>query len=635
MQFRLLFLLLLSTIAFQSMGSKAPQDTLLAPNDVRWFNAGQLEDPFGFTPQKIDTTITGFQLYDFAHRSKRFFAHRGNVGHATRKLKFNPFPGYYFRPAAGNLFDGYHFDPQNVPFYQLRHVYSELFYVMGADNEQLFYAMHNQRLNENLTAGAKYQVVNAPGSYNHLASRHSNVRFSLHYRLPGDRYQVLGSFISNRNQLQESGGLENRLDFEANPNMDVVLMPSATSQTRETIVNIHQFYQTGFFLNRPGQENTTDQQFLNLGRLTHEFSWRSQSLVFNDPSAPLSIFPTPPTNATFTFDSTRIHIVENRIGWSNFPLTTGRGRFPFNFRVFLKHSFIDIRQPLTVSPEKEVLFDRQRFSQIVQGAEVESDQNRFLSGTAYANYTLGGYHEGDVSMGTSLVVGRPQQNYRLRLRADLHNVEAPFFLSRFSSNYISWNNDFSKQTISRAGMQLQSNWFSAGVNYFLLNNMVYVGPQGLPMQNPNTFGMLQASLDFNTRLGPFRTRHNILFQYTAETQFEQFPEWVSYHSAFFDFPLFSRALFVNVGFDVQFNSAYQPMGYLPMIRQFYAQNQFTANHLVVANAFATFDIQRTRLFLMAQNIGALLPESPVLYHIPFYPLPGMAIKFGVSWKFFD
>jgi len=630
---QLFFILLLLLILPNWTQAEQPSIALLAPTDVTWFTPDQLEDPFGFLPKPIDTTIIGFQRYDFSFRNNPFFAHRGNVGHAVRWLEFRPYSGIRFTPHATSAFGGVHFTPDSIRLYELRHVFSELYYVTGADNEQLFFANHNQKFSERFFGGFKYQAVSSPGSFNHIASNHTNVKFTIHYRLPGDRYQVLGSFISNRNRLQESGGLENRLDFEANPNMDIVRMPSATSQTRETIVNLRQFYQTGFYLNQANED--AQQRFLNLGRLTHEFSWISQALVFNDPASPISFFATPPANTNFTFDSTRISILENRIGWSNFPLQTARGRFPFNLKLFLKHSFIDIQQPLSADATRKITWDRRRYNQVVQGAEIETDQSLFLSGKAFANLTLGGYHDGDVSLGATVAMGRPEQRYRLQFIADLHNRQAPYFLSRFSSNYVRWDNNFAKQTIARAGVVLQSDWISAGINYFVLNNMVFLGPQGLPIQNTNTLGLLQANLTVQSRLGPLRTINRILFQRVSDTPFENFPELVSYHSVFFAFPLFNRAMHLNVGMDVHFNTAYQPMGYLPMVRQFYAQDHFMASETILANAFATFDVQRTRFFLKAQNLGALLPNAPIVYHIPFYPLPGMAIKFGVSWMFFN
>lgn len=636
----ILFLVLL--FSFGKSGAFSASDTIEKPSVVPWFTREQLQDPFDMKPNFADTSITGFQHYDFSYRHRFFFANTGNVGHATRFLQFSPFIDASFSPDGSGLFQGYRFEPQSLRFYRPRHVFTEMFYVTGANREQLFYAKHNQKFTDNLYAGLKYQVVNSPGAYNHMASRHSNVYLAIDYRLPNNRYQVLGSFISNRRQLQESGGLQNHLDFEIDRNRDIVLLPRADSRTREMILNVKHFYQTGFYL--PGGEgnNQDDRRFVNLGRISHEFSLRRMALLFNDPARPDTLFPTPPAIDGPTFDSTRVSILQNQVSWSNFPLRTGRGGFPFNFRVFLKHSFIDIKQPLilvhggdTVQQAGAYLFEQDRFSQLVQGAEIETDQTRFFSARAYGNMTLGGYNEGDFSLGGTVVFGRPEQYPRIFLEAGIHQQETPYFLSRFRGNYVSWNNDFDKQFIGHSRARVQWRWLTAEANYYLLNNMVFVGSERLPVQNTNTFSVLSASLGLDVGLGPFRTRHKVLYQHIGDENFEQFPELVSYHSAFFEFSMFQRAMDLNLGFDFFFNSPYNPMGYLPMIRQFYTQTGFRSNNSWMADAFATIKVQRTRFFLKAQNVGSMLPGAPVQYQIPFYPLPGMAIKFGISWMFYD
>ncbi|HSV87799.1 MAG TPA: putative porin [Bacteroidales bacterium] len=617
-------------------------DTLISPSVVPWFTNEQLQDPFDLTPNHVDTSIIGFQHYDFSHRYGFFFANKGNVGHATRFLKFSPYTSKAFSPDGEGVFQGYRFEPQNLRFYRPRHVFTEMYYVTGANREQLFYAMHNQKFTENLYAGLKYQVVNSPGAYNHMASRHSNVSFTIDFRLPNNRYQVLGSFISNRRQLQESGGLENHLDFETDRNRDIVLLPNAYSRSREMILSVQQFYQTGFYV--PGNEgaNENNRRFINLGRINHEFSLRRSAFVFDDPSTPVELFPTPPANTDATFDSSRVSILENLISWSNFPLRTGRGAFPFNFRVFLKHSLVNIRQPsLNVAgggagqEAVEFQFEHDRFSQIVQGADIETDQTRFFSARAFAHMTLGGYHDGDFALGGSVIFGRPENRPRIFLEAGIHQKQPPYLLSRFRSNYISWDNDFSKQFIGHARARIQLGWMSAEANYYLLNNMVFIGSARLPVQNANTFSVFSAALGLNAGLGPFRTRHQILYQHIGNENFEQFPELVSYHSAFFDFSLFRRAMNLNLGVDVYLNTAYHPMGFLPMLRQFYSQTTYRSNNSWIANGFATIKVQRTRFFIQVQNVGSMLPDAPVQYQIPFYPLPGMAIKFGISWMFFD
>lgn len=634
--------LLLGT--FSSMARMA--DTLKPASVVPWYTEEQLQSPFEALPNMIDTTITGFQLYDFVYRSDSFFANKGNPGHITRLLKFNPELGHGFQLYPQELFPGYRFKHENLCFYRPVHVFTDLFYVMGSEREQLFNALHNQKFHEALHAGFNYQLVNSPGFYTQTGTRNSNIYVTLDFQLPDKRYQALGSFISNRFENQEGGGLADRLAFEQDPNSDFVFLPDAKLQMRETAVNIHHFYQTGFYVGGSGDDTLAERRFINLGRINHEFSWRRESFVFDDPQAPASFYETEPFNSGSTYDSTLVNTIENLVSWSNFPLQSGRGRFPFNFKIYLKHQVINIKQPLYEDGEpveeggKAASTDlypqlKDQFSQVVQGVELESDQTRFLSGKAFAHLTLGGYNDDDLGIGASITLGRPEQKHHFSAQAAFFQQAVPYTFSRFFGNYISWENDFSKQQIGHARLLYQSNWLSLEGNYYLLTNMAYMGPEALPLQNTSTFGLLSAGLGLKAGIGAFQTLHKVLFQYAGDLEFEQFPELVSYHSLFFDFSLFKKAMDMNLGFDIFYNAPYSPMGYMPVIRQFYAQDGYESNHVIMADAFATIKVKRTRFFLKAQNLTSFIPDFPQVYAIPFYPLPGFAIKFGVSWMFFD
>lgn len=623
-----------------------PADTLRSSSEVPWFSEEQLQSPFEALPNIVDTTITGFQLYDFVYHSEFFFVNKGNPGHITRGLQFRPSLGHGFQLYGQELFPGYRFKHESLRFYRPNHVFTDLFYVMGSEREQLFNALHNQKFHETLHAGFNYQLVNSPGFYTQTGSRNSNIYLTLDFQLPSRRYQALGSFISNRFENQEGGGLVDRFAFEQDPNSDFVFMPEAELRHRETALTIHHFYQTGFYVG--GNENDTleTRRFINLGRINHEFFWRRQAFVFDDPQSPVEFYEAEPFNPTSTYDSTFVNTLQNLVSWSNFPLQSGRGKFPFNFKLYLKHQLVDIKQPLFIEPvpgegegteetDQEYRQQNERFSQVIQGVELESDKSRFLSGKAFAHLTLGGYNDEDLGIGASFVLGKPVQTHQVSMQAAFYQQEVPYSFSRFYGNYISWENDFPKQQIGHAQLLYQSNWLSLEGNYYVLSNMVYLGPEALPLQNTSTFGLLSAGIGLRAGIGVFQTRHKVLYQYVGELEFEQFPELVSYHSVFFDFSLFKRAMDLNVGFDLFYNAPYTPMGYMPVVRQFYAQDGYETDHVILADAFVTIKVKRTRFFLKAQNITSFLPDFPQVYAIPYYPLPGFAFKFGVSWMFFD
>ena len=120
----LLLALLFSRLAVAVL----PEDTLMPRLSIPWFTEEQLQSPFDAVSNYIDTTITGFQHYDFAHKAGFFFANKGNVGHATRLLEFNPLSGHNFQLDGGGLFPGYRLTHSKLKFYRPNHVFTDVFY---------------------------------------------------------------------------------------------------------------------------------------------------------------------------------------------------------------------------------------------------------------------------------------------------------------------------------------------------------------------------------------------------------------------------------------------------------------------------------------------------------------------------
>jgi hypothetical protein len=620
------------------------QDTIVPPSAVvPLFTLDMLEQPFEARQLFVDTTLTGFQRYRFVERASPFYAYKGNIGHVVRLMGFHPDTDQRFSLDGPSLYPGSLLRAEQMVLYRPEYVFTDLYYALGSGREQSFYAQHTQRLHDNVYAGVLYQVVSSPGIYDRMGARNGSVRFNMDFLTPDERYQVVGSYISNRFENQESGGLKNHLNFEEDEARDSVFLYRAMSRYRETAINIHQFYQTGFFTSPQGDSHS-EPRFINLGRIHHHFQYRRQAYVFDEAAPPAPLYFPPPANPRATLDSTIIHRIENQLSWSNFPLQSGRGAFPFNFKLSIQHAFTDIKQPDFFVPPvddpdaeapDDYLHIRENYHQFTQEVELETDRNRFFSGRAGARFTFGGYNDDDLELNATLHVGRENQTHRLEIGAGYSMVEAPYFLQRFSGNYIAWNNDFDKMRTARASAIYKNPLFSLDGGFFLLSNMVFMNKHAFPEQNTNTFSLITAGMTADLNIGAFRTYHNIRYQHTASRQFESFPSLISLHSFYFDFAMFQKALLVHAGLDLKYNSPYQPMAYMPVVRQFYAQDHFDTGHDVLLDAFVNFKISRVRLFLKFEHILGWLTDAGPVYMIPFYPLPERTIKFGISWMFFD
>ncbi len=635
-----------------------------SPSVIPWYTQGMLESPFTFQQKFVDTTHTAFQLYDFFAPGNPFVAGKGNVGHPSRLLEFKPDTDNTFSLFSNDPYQHYRFQHNHIHFFRPKHVFTDLFYVTGADREQLFYGLHSQRFQEKLYVSGKYRIINSPGQYSRMAARNSNVYLSVDYQDPGERYQLLGSFISNRIETHESGGLRNHIAFEENPVRDSVFMYSASSNYRETAIHLNHFYRTGFYIHEEnGQDDVSgsdndqhvdstdvslpvdsagEKRFINLGRVNHHFSYQRRSFVFDEKAPPSNFYQNTALESSFTHDSTYVHTIENQVSWSNYPIYQEDATFPFNFRLSLTHRMVNIQQPIYEwdSEPEEVKDDypmsKVRFNQVIPGVSIESDKSRFFSFDGFTRLTLGGYNDEDLDIGGSVYLGRADHHNRFQASVLLSQKEAPYFSSRYSSNYVRWDKDFEKTNIVNVSARfLQKNNLSAHANYYLLTNAVFMNADALPEQNPDAFSVFTAGVSAQLGIGVLQSRHSILYQYVGSERFDRLPPIIGYHSVFADLSLFDKAMYAQIGFDILYNSPYKPMAYMPVIMQFYSQESYESAFDIYVDAFLTAKIKRTRFFLKLQNILGIITDIQPVYPVPFYPLPETAFKFGLSWMFYD
>jgi hypothetical protein len=612
----------------------------LPPSAIPWYSREQLQNPFTLMPNYVDTNLLGFHHYDFAAKKSLFYAHKGNPGHAYRPLVFNPDLSPGLDPGHLRLYGDYLFTHEQLRYYRPKHVFTDLYYMIGDNREQLFYGKHSQKLHETLYLGFQYRVVNSPGAYSRLGSRNVNLYLTADYLHPSKRYQALGSFIINRLRNQQSGGLIDPATFEENEVSDNVILLRAESWYRDVSLNLSHFYQTGFYV---GGDTVQQGRFINLGRFNHDFSYARKAFNFVEDAQPYPFYDYEPHYPQKTFDSTVVHQIKNEISWSNFPLESGRGTFPFNFRIFLQHSINTIQQPwfpenkpLVDSLDQNIYYyDKYNYNEIIQGIELQSDQTRFLSFGGFANVTVGGYNDEDFHAGAYLNLGRPDRNYHLDGMLRVANMEAPYFYNTFRSNYISWENNFDKMQVLNLRGRLHIPWVRLEGNYYLLNNMVYFNRDALPVQNTSGFGFFSLGAYSDIEIGRFGFRNHGVYQYSTTANFEDYPAFISYHSVYLNLDLFDRALINQLGFDLHFNPGYRAMSWMPVTRTFYTQSDYTTRDKFLVDVFWSGKIKRARLFVKYQNLLGLVFDIKPHYDIPFYPVPESMFKFGVSWMFFD
>ena len=627
MRHTILLVMLISSVLMEAKAHAPEPETTIVP----WFTPEILFNPF-FNKNILDTAIAGFQRYDpFEKTRSPFFAGKGNIGHVSRSIVFQPEMDAVFSLFTDDWYSGYLLDFKKQRFYRPEYVFTDIFYVSGSENRQLFHAKHNQRLGEKVYGGVKYQTVNSPGAYSRLASRNAAIALWTDVQLT-DNYGFLGSFALNRIINKESGGLINHVNFEEDAARDSVFLYRAESRYRDVGFNIHQYYRLDF-----GNKDTL--QGLNLGVIRHQFYYKRTALLFDEDAPPTPVFyDHNPLNPQFTFDSTLVYEIGNKIAWSNRMHNASHKRSaPLFLELSASHTLVRIDQPLYSGETSagDYLLFRNSYAQMGYGMRMASDPRRLFSFDASANYIAGGYNDGDFNLGGNIRFRPGKGSARLVFTGHYAEKEAPWFMRHFRGNYISWFNDFDKSRTLRMGLSFLSDFLSVEGNYYLMNRAFFMNADALPAQTEGSFPVFTAAISGNADFSVFRSRHRLIYQHTDEKAYDRFPAFASFHSIYAEFNMFDDALHLNTGFDIRYNAPYKPMAYMPMVRQFYIQDDFESGHDLIMDVFVTARISRVRLFVKFEHFLGLLTDAPPVYQIPFYPVPESTFVFGLSWMFFN
>ncbi|MBS4012485.1 MAG: hypothetical protein KGZ97_01825 [Bacteroidetes bacterium] len=615
---------------------------------VAYFKFRQIVSPFYQYPSYIDTTLTGFQIYDFANKNDRlFFASKGNIGHSTMNLVFNPISDDLFPLFFENHHYGYINSISDLNFYKPNHVSSELYYVFGSSREQLFYAKHAQKANDNLYFGFAYNVISSPGRYSRLNARNNSLYGLVDYTTTNKKYQLISTATYGKIMNHESGGLEDRLAFEDDDVRESVILSQAQYKHYDFEITLNHYYKLGFDINDRGTSEKTDSVYgkdkkahFNLGRIGHEAVLKRKSFVFEDKSAVSSFFDKEPFNVNQTYDSTVVMFAQNELSWSNYPQQGDLLYLPVNFKLYLKHQYIELKFPNLSAPRVEdgkaiYFFNKWHFNQYIPGIEVQSDNTKYISLKGKAEYTMLGYNDSDMLITAGLGVGRDVDKHKVLINASYSEKAAPYFYHYYIGNYQNWGTKFDKIKMTNASVRYLFNGIELGGDYFIINNMVFMNESLEPTQNQSTLNTYNLSIKTDHKFYGIGLKNYIVYQYVPNESFIDYPKLMSYNSLYYENKLFKKVMDFQLGFDFYYNSSYHPSAFMPVVMQFYKQQDFKSPDLYLLDVFLNVKISDVRVFLKYQNILGLIMDTPVNYQIPFYPFPESMFKFGISWLFFD
>ncbi len=579
-----------------------------------------------------DTSITGFQQYDPAWKLNHFCAELGNIGLPYNSTIYKPnlTTVFYLKKNTSNA---YLYKNDRIKYYRPLSPYTKLHYANGAKKEQFFRGIHSQNIFRTFTFGIDFRFIHSPGYYKQQKADDKNLVIKGQYYTKNKRYGVIANYVHNKNIVEENGGIVSDRVFENNLETDRQLYETNLSDAKNEIKHGSVYLNQYFYLSKAHRNDTADSLKINrkfhLGKLTHSFLWTRDQYAYID-NNPLSDFYSnydPPLDSNKTFDTTSFTMYENELHWSNL----GPDDKPADKHVYvhfgIKHQLIKFGIDTT---QKEL-------QQLVPSGGFSI----FLFNSFRLNFDLdlvfGEYNGGDYNAHASVnqYLGNRERNLGL-LKIDVRYVKKmpAWFYQRYISNHFRWDNNFSRQEYIIGNFAYQFKNLHVGANINQIRNYVYLDKNAHPKQYGESFSVFQVFVKKPFRFGKFGIDDYVALQKSTNEDILRLPEISAHLSIHFTTGLFKSATTIQPGIEVFYNTGYYGDAYMPALRSFYLQDETKVGNYIIADVFLNAKVKRALFFLKYYhfNNGWL---GYNYFAVPHYPLQDAALKFGISWRFYD
>jgi hypothetical protein len=653
---------LILTVFFISVCGILAQDTGADKEDqqspdtasVFFFHADQRWPGASALYHTADTLLTGFQFYDPAEGTDLLNAVNGNIGLAYKPMIFKHHGSSGFRFTPYN-FDAYLLNNANIRYYHSFIPYSNIAYSFGKGKEQLFSVTHSQHLARGLSLGIDLRIINSVGLYNRQKSDNSSVAIQGQFISDNERYAVLANYRNNRFKWRENGGITDDSAFISNTETDrkriATRLSNADNLIKESGFQINQYYYFGrnprlAERNKSGidtlqgtvktgpdslmQSTLPGKLFFNPERTNffrHTFTYTRNALLYTD-TDPLSGFYNNIYNdSTSTFDSVFFHEFTNQLIFEGgVGKARGSGKAVL-LRAGIEHAFSTYKNDTII----------RRFNRLTPFAYISANAFGIAKAEGKIWFSNGAPFNGDKGIAAMLTLPAFDNSTswgNLYASLALDALQPDYIYQFHASNHFSWENSFGQQTILGGKVMYKRKYVQAGFNVYNLDGWVYFDENALPARAEGSVAVSQFYGLADITLGSVGLQAFAVWQNASKPGILRLPDIAGRATATYSVALFKKALYLQTGFSLMYNTAFFADAYMPALRSYHLQSRIKTGNYPYVDGFVNLRVKRARIFLVMKHLNSGL-SGYNYFMVPSYPMPDRGFRFGVSWNFFD
>ncbi len=349
-------------------------------------------------------------------------------------------------------------------------------------------------------------------------------------------------------------------------------------------------------------------------------------------------------NPLESYDSIRVTKLDNKIFLKLQPWASDGiiSRINVGIGDKLQHFYMyDDLTPLA-KPRKNV------WNSIYLYGGAEGQYKQYFNWDADAQYTFFGDELNDLYVGGNLNFQffpfRKHKKDPILINAHVSTSlkEPEYFEKHYYSNHFKWNNDFSKESETRAEFNLSiPHWgTSLEAGYALLGSPLYYDGKGIIRQNHAPMSVARLGLMQNFKASIFHFDNRIMGQWSSNDEVVPLPALTANLKWYVQFDIHKpgtnfRAMQMQLGVNATYNTAWYAPGYNPATGQFVNQRKEKYGNCPYFDIFANIQWKRACIFVKFQNAGQGWPmEKADYFSAAGYIRPQRVVKFGIYWPFY-
>lgn len=625
------------------------KEKYVPPHVVSWRTSG-----YGafLDSVKVDTLMRNYHNYHPAYKNSITNTYTGNYGGAYLSNDFTKrdyATEFYFL----RTHDAYLLTPSQIIYYNTTTPYTILDYSQSENknrnNETRFNVLHSQNISPVLNVTFRYDQAKSDGQYNFQG--HKNHFISLYSGYTGEKLNVHGGVIFNRIFNTENGGMANDEDL-LNTETEYVVMrlTDARSEYRTNYIFADAEYKLGV------TDTTTEKDiFRPVAGVIYSFRLSENKRLFSEGEGESNsdYFTDHYLNPGFSHDSVRFNSVTNLIQLKFYE--SALKKYSFGKRAFagvevVKNSYAAFGYKEAVFPfhpgsysnsvyrGPDLRWYDKTYSNSFVGGGIFRQTGKFWQWNFEGRQYLTGFKAGQTELSGAISKPVRLKNDTLSgitITGSLLNRVPDYFQQRYFSNRIKWNNNFVNEQLMNISFAFHSPHYNldAGANYSLINNYIFHDTLGLPAQTKSELLLLSAFVNKEFRLRKFTLLTHLLWQKASAPRYIHLPDLSARLSLSYDLVV-SKVLFIQMGADLRYNTAYYADAYHPVTGFFHLQNEKLLGNYPYLDGFANLKLKRTRVFLQYMNIASLGMNKPYFTSL-HYPMNSATFRLGVAWSFYN